>query len=207
LKLHFFTKLLALPLFTISTTILLSLASFPAINVVWAGGDNDNDNIPPLANGLPAKDLCVKCESSKNMIQGSGYISGTNHKDFIVAVPGTNGKPVNTIFGKDMPDIIFGDTIVDTVYGGSGGDTVQGGPGNDQIFGESGDDHLFGGFDDDLIVGGSGSNHLFGDIGNDVLLGGENSGPNYFDCGDGFDTITDFNLAKGDVTAGNCEIF
>ena len=181
-----------------------SLASFLTIKVVWANEDEDDD--VPSANGSPAKDLCVKFENSKNVIQGSGYIYGTDHEDFIVAV-GANGKVDDKIFGKDMPDVIFGDVGIETVYGGAGGDTVQGGPGNDQLLGEGGDDHLFGGFDDDLIVGGRGNNHLFGDIGNDVLMGGENSGANYFDCGDGFDTIIDFNLNKGDVTAGNCEIF
>jgi hypothetical protein len=40
---------------------------------------------------------------------------------------------------------------------------------------------------------------MFGDIGNGVLKGGENSGANYFDCGDGLDTIIDFNPAKGDI--------
>ena len=77
----------------------------------------------------------------------------------------------------------------------------------DLIFAEQGMDRVYGGFDDDLIVGGSGSNHMYGDLADDVLKGGENSGPNYFDCGDGFDVIVDFNLARGDVTAGNCEIF
>jgi hypothetical protein len=48
---------------------------------------------------------------------------------------------------------------------------------------------------------------MYGDLGNDVLKGGENSGANYFDCGEGLDVITDFNPAKGDITAGNCEIF
>jgi len=185
-----------------------SSASFSATNIAWAGNDDNNndDKTAPLANGLPAKDLCVKCENSKNVIQGEGLIVGTNHEDFIQG--GTADFLVNDhIFGKDMPDIIFAEQGIDKIHGGAGGDTVQGGPGNDQIFGEGGDDHLFGGFDDDLIVGGSGRNHLFGDIGNDVLKGGENSGPNYFNYGDGFDAIIDFNPAKGDVTAGNCEIF
>ncbi len=142
----------------------------------------------------------VKCENSKNVIQGEGLIVGTNHEDFI------QGSTLDDqIFGKDMPDIIFADLGIDRVYGGAGGDTIQGGPGNDQIFGEGGDDNLFGGFDDDLIVGGEGSDHLFGDIGNDVLVGG--SGADYFDCGDGIDIITDFKPNDGDVTAGNCEIF
>jgi Ca2+-binding RTX toxin-like protein len=176
---------------------------FPTIGTAWAGGDDDDDdNTPPLANGMPAEDLCVKCENSKNVIQGQGLIVGTNHEDFI------QGSTLNDqIFGKNVMDIIFADLGIDRVYGGAGGDTIQGGPGNDQLFGEDGDDQIFGGFDDDLIVGGSGNNHLFGDIGNDVLKGGENSGANYFDCGDGFDTVIDFDPAKGDVTAGNCEIF
>jgi Ca2+-binding RTX toxin-like protein len=177
-------------------------ALLPSIKVAWAGDNDDDDNIPPLANGLPAEDLCVKCENSKNVLQGQGLIVGTNHEDFI------QGSTFDDqIFGKDVMDIIFADLGIDRVYGGSGGDTVEGGPGNDQLFGEGADDHLFGGFDDDLIVGGSGNNHLFGDIGNDVLKGGENSGANYFDCGEGLDIIIDFNPARGDITAGNCEIF
>jgi hypothetical protein len=180
---------------------------FPAIGEAWAGGsdhddDDDDDDTPPLANGLPAKDLCVKCENSKNVLQGQGLIVGTNHEDFI------QGSTLDDqIFGKDVMDIVFADLGIDRVYGGAGGDTIEGGPGNDQLFGEGGDDQLFGGFDDDLIVGGSGNNHLFGDIGNDVLKGGENSGANYFDCGEGIDIIVDFNPARGDITAGNCEIF
>jgi Ca2+-binding RTX toxin-like protein len=184
-----------------------SSALFSATNKAWADNDDDDDNTPtPLANGLPTKDLCVKCENNKNVIHGEGLIVGTNHEDFIQG--GTADFLVNDrIFGKDMPDIILAEQGIDSVYGGAGGDTVQGGPGNDQIFGEGGDDQLFGGFDDDLIVGGSGSNHMFGNLGDDVLKGGENSGANYFDCGDGFDAIVDFNPARGDVTAGNCEIF
>jgi Ca2+-binding RTX toxin-like protein len=191
----------ALPLFSMVTAGLVSVGS--SLSMAWA--DNENDNVP-LANGLSKEDLCVKCENSKNVIQGGGLIVGTNHEDFIQG--GTADFLVNDqIFGKDMPDMIFGEQGMDRIYGGSGSDTVHGGPGNDQIHGEGGDDQLFGGFDDDLIVGGSGSNHMFGHLGDDVLKGGENSGPNYFDCGDGFDAIIDFNLARGDVTAGNCEIF
>jgi Ca2+-binding RTX toxin-like protein len=214
----FFTKRLTImPLIMVTIIILTSLPAsgwvyfssaghqpivlFPLVKIAWAGG-SDHDNVPPLANGLPAEDLCVKCENSKNVLQGEGLIVGTNHEDFI-----QGSEEDDQIFGKDVQDIIFADLGIDRVYGGAGGDTVQSGPGNDQIFGEGGDDQLFGGFDDDLIVGGSGNNHMFGEIGNDVLKGGEHSGANYFDCGDGFDVIIDFNPAKGDVTAGNCEIF
>jgi Ca2+-binding RTX toxin-like protein len=182
----------------------LLITTFPTIETAWAGSDSDDDDDDntPLANDLPTEDLCVECENSKNLIQGQGLIVGTNHEDFI------QGSTLDDqIFSKDVADIIFADLGIDRVYGGSGGDTIQGGPGNDQLFGEDGDDQIFGGFDDDLIVGGKGNNHLFGDIGNDVLKGGENTGANYFDCGDGFDVIIDFNPGRGDITAGNCEIF
>jgi RTX calcium-binding nonapeptide repeat (4 copies) len=168
------------------------------INTAWA--KSGHKKVAPFANSLPSDDLCVTCDADKNIIRGQGLIVGSDHWDYII------GSTLNDIiFGKDGSDMIFDDLGVDTTYGGNGDDTVQGGPGNDQLLGEDGDDNLFGGFDDDLLVGGSGNDHLFGDIGNDILTGG--SGPDYFDCGDGIDTVTDFDPAQGDVMAGNCEIF
>ena len=172
---------------------------FSVLNTAWAKSSN-HKKVAPFANSLPANDLCVTCEADKNIIRGQGLIVGTNHDDDII------GSTLNDIiFGKDGNDVIFADLGVDTVYGGNGDDTLQGGPGNDQLLGQDGDDNLFGGFDDDLLVGGPGNDHLFGDIGNDILTGGP--GADYFDCGDGIDTVTDFDPAQGDVMAGNCEIF
>lgn len=54
------------------------------------------------------------------------------------------------------------------------------------------------------MVGGPGNDELYGGAGDDVLIGGR--GADYFDCGDGQDTIVDFNPAKGDTQAGNCEV-
>jgi Ca2+-binding RTX toxin-like protein len=162
--------------------------------------DNSRKGIPRLASQLPSGDLCVDCWSNKNIITGQGLIVGTDHVDYIIG-----STFDDRVFAKDSPDIVFLDLGIDRLYGGPGGDSVEGGPGNDQLLGEGGDDSLFGGFDDDLLVGGPGDDHLFGDIGNDILIGGP--GANYFDCGDGIDEIIDFNPAKGDILAGNCEIF
>src|SRR5215208_709717 len=191
--------LLLLSLATLHTQIGAVVLPLPLVNVAWAGGDDDT---PPLANGLPDNDLCEDCEDHKNVISGTGLIVGTDHEDFII---GSSDDDV--VFAKNSDDIILTDLGTDRIYGGPGKDTIQGGPGNDQLFGENGDDQLFGGFDDDLLVGGGGNNHLFGDIGNDVLKGGDNTGANYFDCGEGIDIIIDFDPARGDITAGNCEIF
>jgi Ca2+-binding RTX toxin-like protein len=173
------------------------------VDYVNAGDDDDDDDddkIPRLASELPSDDLCVDCWSNKNIITGQGLIVGTNHVDYII---GSTFDDI--VFAKSGSDVVFVDLGIDRVYGGNGEDSVEGGPGNDQLLGENGADSLFGGFDDDLLVGGPGNDHLFGDIGNDILIGGP--GANYFDCGDGIDEILDFDPAKGDVMAGNCELF
>jgi hypothetical protein len=173
---------------------------FLFVKVAHARSSHHSSHIVPFANSMPSKQLCVSCTSDKNVIRGQGLIVGTDHSDFII------GSTVNDIiFAKGGHDVVFADLGVDTVYGASGDDTIEGGPGNDQLFGQDGNDNLFGGFDDDLLVGGPGNDHLFGDIGNDVLIGGP--GADYFDCGDGIDTVLDFNPAQGDVMAGNCELF
>jgi Ca2+-binding RTX toxin-like protein len=47
-----------------------------------------------------------------------------------------------------------------------------------------------------------GNDKLYGGTGDDTLTGG--GGPDYFDCGQGLDTITDFNSAE-DTKSSNCE--
>lgn len=37
-----------------------------------------------------------------------------------------------------------------------------------------------------------------------MLIGG--AGADYYDCGDGYDVVVDFNPTKGDTTADNCEV-
>lgn len=157
-----------------------------------------------LANYIPTKDLCVTCTADKNIIRGKGLIVGTDHSDYIIGSDELLTEN-DIVFAKDGNDVVFTGLGIDTIYGSNGDDTIQAGPGNDQLMGQDGNDNLFGGFDDDLLVGGPGNDHLFGDVGNDVLVGG--SGANYFDCGDGIDTVLDFNPSQGDVMAGNCELF
>jgi hypothetical protein len=198
-----FLSLLLLLLFTVAAAVEQE-SHFSLVNTAWAKSGH-HTQVAPFANSLPSNDMCVTCDADKNIIRGQGLLVGTDHADYIIATNDIISPANDIIFGKDGADMIFGDLGGDTVYGGNGDDTVQGGPGNDQLLGEDGDDNLFGGFDDDLLVGGPGNDHLFGDIGNDILTGG--SGPDYFDCGDGVDTVTDFDPAQGDIMVGNCEIF
>lgn len=45
----------------------------------------------------------------------------------------------------------------------------------------------------------------FGEGDNDTLIG--DSGANFFSCGSGIDTITNFNAAEGDTKTADCENF
>jgi hypothetical protein len=125
-------------------------------------------------------------------------ICGTNHDDYII---GSEGDDI--IFGLRGNDIISALGGDDLVYGGPGDDFVYGGEGNNQLFGQDGNDNLVGGTGDDLIVGGPGNDRLYANIGDDILQGQE--GADYFDCGDGLDTVIDYNPAQGDVISSNCE--
>jgi RTX calcium-binding nonapeptide repeat (4 copies) len=85
-----------------------------------------------------------------------------------------------------------------------GNDEITGADGNDKLFGGSEKDILHGGFGSDFLFGAPGNDELCSGPGDDVLIGGK--GSDYFDCGDGYDTIIDFEPQKGDTKAENCEI-
>lgn len=96
-----------------------------------------------------------------------------------------------------------------------GDDSLYGGEGNDELTGSDGNDKLYGGPDNDVLMAGIGSDLLVGDKvkkndelyagpEDDVLIGGP--GVDYFDCGEGYDIIIDFDTAEGDTYADNCEV-
>jgi Ca2+-binding RTX toxin-like protein len=125
-------------------------------------------------------------------------ICGTQNDDYII---GSQGDDI--IFGLASNDVITALGGDDLVFGGRGDDVVYGGPGNNQLFGSDGNDNLVGGTEDDLIVGGPGSDRLYGNSGDDILQGQQ--GADYFDCGDGLDTVIDYNPSQGDVITSNCD--
>jgi hypothetical protein len=135
----------------ITLVIILALAHLPYFAfLVYSTDSNEGGvhkgQIPLLASELPAEQLCLECQSSKNVISGQSLVVGTNFADYMV------GSTFNDIvFSKDGSDVVFLDLGTDRFYGGSKDDIVEGGPGNDQLFGEDGDDNLFGSFDDDLL--------------------------------------------------------
>ena len=72
---------------------------------------------------------------------------------------------------------------------GSGSDTVTGGDGNDTISTGTGDD---------LITAGGGDDVVFAGAGNDTIVAGVGGGNDYFDGGDGINTITYPSLSEAE---------
>ena len=48
------------------------------------------------------------------------------------------------------------------------------------------------------------NDELYSGAGDDILFGSK--GADYFDCGEGYDTIIDFAPTKGDTNSDNCEV-
>ncbi len=108
------------------------------------------------------------------------------------------------LFGLEGDDSLQGSTADDWIFGGEGNDEITGADGNDKLFGGDGRDVLQGGFGSDFLYGGPGNDELYGGPGDDILVGGK--GADYFDCGDGYDTVIDFQPQNGDTKAENCEV-
>jgi hypothetical protein len=125
-------------------------------------------------------------------------IIGTNHKDIILG-----GDGQDYIKGKGGDDNLQGRFDNDQIRGNDDDDNIQGGPGNDYVYGNDGNDVLFAGFDSDFLSGGNGNDELYGDFGEDMLEGGR--GADYFDCGENYDIVLDYDPGDGDILANNCE--
>jgi hypothetical protein len=110
-------------------------------------------------------------------------IEGTEGPNVIVGTPGAD-----LIDSKGGSDDNFGDTMIGD---GSGNDVIDSGEGRDINFGDafSGE-----GSGNDNIISGGGDDRNTGNGGRDIFV-----------CGDGEDTVTDYNEAEGDIATPDCE--
>ena len=163
-------------------------------------------------NPIPDSDARF-CEAVKHKDDGhAGYnifygssqfgindcIIGSNQKDIILG-----GDGQDFIRGKDGDDNLQGRYENYQLRGNDDDDNLQGGPGDDYVYGNDGNDVLFAGFDPDFLSGGDGNDELYGDFGEDILEGGR--GADYFDCGENYDIVVDYDPGDGDILANNCE--
>ena len=171
--------------------ILLTFASIQVNTVIWAENDDDDPN-PQQLGGLRT------CSIQEENIQGRTIV-GTILADIC---QGTDHS--ETILGLQDNDILSGRGGDDIVKGNNGDDKILGYAGDDVLQGDSGDDKIDGGGRNDVLIGGDGDDILYGVTGNDIMRGGP--GANEFICGDGIDTILDYNPAQGDIISNDCEI-
>ena len=111
-------------------------------------------------------------------------------------IDGTDGN--DNLTGTKQDDLINGGDGNDNLRGGLGNDKLVGGLGNDRLEGGNGNDYLYGNVGNDIIFGGKGNDYLYGGSGFNRLTGGAGSDVFSLSTGEGFDTITDFNLGSGD---------
>ena len=182
LLLSFVLLLLILSTFEVGLTI-----------IVYATNDDDNDD----------------CDETNIIIGTRTYTTGTYCYDVIIGCPmatttGTGCSTGDTLRGLEGNDVLQGSIGDDSLYGDEGDDELTGADGNDKLYGGPDNDVLLAGLGNDLLVGDEGNDELYAGPGDDVLIGGP--GADYFDCGEGYDIIIDFDPAKGDTHADNCEV-
>ena len=186
-------------LVTTSFQILLAQGAPGPLFEAFAGGsgssDGDGNRYAGPINNADSSERVIYCTFNENL--KAPICGGTSRSDIIL---GTIQE--DFIEGKGSDDAIQGRGANDDMFGQKGNDDIQGGGGADNIYGENGDDLLYGGPEGDFIVGGKGNDELYGGTGEDILEGGP--GNNYFDCGDDYDIIIDFDPSK-DIASNNCE--
>jgi Ca2+-binding RTX toxin-like protein len=161
--------------------------------IVYATNDDDDDD----------------CDETNIIIGTRTYTKGTSCDDVIIGCPmttttGTGCSTGDTLRGLEGNDVLQGSIGDDSLYGDEGDDELTGADGNDKLYGGPDNDVLLAGIGNDLLVGDKGNDELYAGPGDDVLIGGP--GADYFDCGEGYDIIIDFDPARGDTHADNCEV-
>jgi Ca2+-binding RTX toxin-like protein len=177
--------------------------------VIFGGDDDDSISASggdkgKIYGGSGDDQIDTCCDSQFDVWGGSGNddIGGSSECALVHAFGGSGNDRISSpdefSSGGSGNDIITFADCGGVAYGDSGDDVIRGGEQQVELHGGSGDDELVGGFD-------ISDDELFGGRGDDVLTGLE--GADYFDCGRGIDTITDFNAAEGDTKTADCENF
>jgi hypothetical protein len=192
------TKVLSLPSFPFSWLslglLLLLLSTFKVSLTIMTYATNDDDD---------------DCDETNIIIGTRTYTKGTSCDDVIIGCPmttttGTGCSTGDTLRGLEGNDVLQGSIGDDSLYGDEGDDELTGADGNDKLYGGPDNDVLMAGIGSDLLIGDKGNDELYAGPDDDVLIGGP--GADYFDCGEGYDIIIDFDPAEGDTHADNCEV-
>lgn len=118
------------------------------------------------------------------------HVIGDDNDNIIYAARGAyhqhGGLGNDQVFGNEDRNFLYGDKGSDRLFGLDDNDQLFGGFGGDFLYGGNGVDALYGGEDGDQLRGEAGRDGLYGEEGNDALF---DNYDNYFDGGDGNDTV------------------
>ena len=123
---------------------------------------------------------------------GNDHVSGGGGHDRLF---GNDGD--DTIFGDGGNDRLEGGNGRDLLSGGDGDDVVRGGASNDTIDGDAGDDDLHGNGGDDVLLDGEGRDQVRGGDGDDRVVAAVDGDDDFYDGGEGCDTLDYANATEG----------
>ncbi|KAA2211952.1 calcium-binding protein [Teichococcus oryzae] len=183
---------------------------------LYGGGGNDtllggfgND----LLSGGTGDDLLTGGDGDDTLLGGAGIdqliggggndtLEGGDGDDELLGGMGDDimrgGAGNDSLVASSGADELYGDAGNDSLNAGEGDDLLDGGDGNDELLGAVGADTLRGGNGNDVLDGGEGIDTLEGGAGNDRMIGGSGLAADFFNGGDGFDTV-DYSTAASAV--------
>jgi RTX calcium-binding nonapeptide repeat (4 copies) len=155
--------------------------------------------------GTDEDDVIIGC-SFLTFIQSMEVVQvpNMNHPEQLMPVTISDCRQGDLLIGLEGDDVLQGSSADDSIRGDEDKDQLTGADGNDKLVGGEDADVLQGGFGSDFLFGGAGNDELYSGAGDDILFGSKSA--DYFDCGEGYDTVIDFAPTKGDTNSDNCEV-
>lgn len=165
--------------------------------------------------GTPGKDRLDGGTGADTMAGGAGddtyivdeagdvvvEVAGGGYDRVIASLDWTLGAELERLGLSGIADLDgTGNALANRLDGNAGANRLDGGEGDDLLFGGAGDDTLLGGLGDDRLVGGTGNDSLDGGDGLDrAVYAGAQGGYRLHGNTDGSITVTDIDLANGDM--------
>lgn len=172
-------------------------------SIVPQAGDNDSglDDVVSVTRGVRTDFSGASGQSALFTFSllpigfFDSFLSGDGRED--------RADNVIQFLGFEEPTAVAFDPVQ---VGGDGDDILIGNQNApNTLDGGAGNDTLIGGNFADLLIGGDGDDTVFGGAGDDTLVGGSGQGNDFYDGGEGLDTIiysSAFNPITVDLTAG-----
>lgn len=159
-------------------------------DIIYGGAGND------VITGGAGNDVIDAGTGDDTVDGGSGdnIIQAGDGDDVVTA-----GDGDNIVLAGDGNDYVMLGAGNDVVEAGAGDDHVAAGAGNDRVFGEAGADRISGEAGDDILDGSAGADRVEGGTGNDVIIASSDAAADYYDGGEGYDTL-DLSATEHGVT-------